>query len=168
MKDVYLGLGTNKGDREANLKQAIELINNFNNSELKEISAVYETEPWGYTQQDDFLNLCVRVQTKLGPHELLTKCQQVEKELKRERKIKWGPRTIDVDILVYDDLKLNDEELILPHPRMQERAFVLVPLSDLNNNLIIKGKSIKEWLSIIKVVGLKEYNSKIIESIKDK
>ncbi|GAB6100203.1 2-amino-4-hydroxy-6-hydroxymethyldihydropteridine diphosphokinase [Halanaerocella petrolearia] len=162
MKDVYLGLGTNKGDREENLNQAIKSIEKFPQTELIGLSKIYETEPWGYTDQQDFLNMCLQIETELTPYDLLDWCQEVENKLKRKRKIKWGPRTIDVDILVYDDLKLNDEELTLPHPRIRERAFVLVPLGDLNEDLFIKGKSIKDWVAIVEVGGIKKYNSDLV------
>ena len=100
MAKVYLGLGTNLGDRLRYLNKAIQLIKNFRDTKVIEISKIYETEPWGYTEQDSFLNLCVEIDTNLSPFELLEECQKVERILKRERYIRWGPRTIDVDILI--------------------------------------------------------------------
>ncbi|SHK07151.1 2-amino-4-hydroxy-6-hydroxymethyldihydropteridine diphosphokinase [Tepidibacter formicigenes] len=157
MSNVYLSLGTNMGDREKYLKDAIDLINNFEDTKIVKISKVYETKPWGYTNQKNFLNLCLKINTNLSPHNLLKKCQEAERFLKRERIIRWGPRTIDVDILIYDDIICNDENLTLPHPRIQERAFVLVPLMDLDEDLIIKGKKIKDWLELVDVEDVKEY-----------
>jgi len=146
MEIVYLGLGTNLGDREENLKQAIDLIKDFSKTNLLEISKVYETEPWGYNKQDSFLNLCLKLETGLSPQELLENCQLVEAKLKRKRLVKWGPRTIDVDILLYGDLDMQTDDLIIPHPRIVERAFVLIPLADLDEDLIIGGKSINNLI----------------------
>ncbi|AZR73418.1 2-amino-4-hydroxy-6-hydroxymethyldihydropteridine diphosphokinase [Anoxybacter fermentans] len=161
MSSAYLGLGTNMGDKIANLKKAVELIKNFDNTKIVKISKVYETEPWGYINQENFLNLCLKIDTDLSPYQLLAECQRVENELKRKRLIKWGPRTIDVDILLYDGVICNDEKLIIPHPRIHERAFVLIPLRDINERLIIKGKNVKEWIEIVGEEGVKEYSGKI-------
>ncbi len=157
MSRAYLGIGTNMGDRLNNLNQTIDNIKQFKNTEIVKISKVYETRPWGYTNQNDFLNLCVSIDTNLKPEELLQKCLEAECKLKRERTIKWGPRTIDVDILAYDDIICNGEKLTLPHPRIQERAFVLIPLIDLNEELIIKGMLLKEWLKELDAEEVKEY-----------
>ena len=147
--EVYLSLGTNVGDRLDNLRRAVTLISEFESSEIKKVSGVYETKPWGYTNQNDFLNLCIYMQTQLPPYELLDKCQQVEKELDRKRGIKWGPRTMDVDILLYGDLVSEDEALTIPHKHMHERDFVLYPLMDLDKDLIVKGKTIEEWYELL-------------------
>ncbi|WP_408954963.1 2-amino-4-hydroxy-6-hydroxymethyldihydropteridine diphosphokinase [Natroniella sp. ANB-PHB2] len=157
MESVYLGLGTNLGDKEKNLKEAVELISNFPKTELIKVSKVYETEPWGYTEQDKFLNLCLEVKTELAPYQLLAECQGVEKDLDRERKIRWGPRSIDVDILLYGDLALSDQKLTVPHPRIQERVFVLKPLAELDKKLVIKGRSLLEWIELLDEQGIKEY-----------
>lgn len=157
MSRVYLGLGTNVGDRLKYLNDAIDYIKKIENTKIVRISKVYETRPWGYTNQNDFLNLCVAIETNLKPKDLLQKCLEVELNLKRERIIRWGPRTIDIDILIYDDIICNDEKLTLPHPRIQERAFVLIPLIDLNEKLTIKGRLLKDWLSELDVEEIKEY-----------
>lgn len=162
MSIVYLGLGTNLGNKEVNLRQAINLIRDFPKTSVSKTSKVYETEPWGYSQQDDFLNLCLEIETKLKPKELLKKCQLVEEKLGRKRLVKWGPRSIDVDILIYDELTLEEEELTIPHPRIGERAFVLVPLSELNNNLIIDNQNISELIKKVATDGIKEYELEII------
>ncbi|WP_069650282.1 2-amino-4-hydroxy-6-hydroxymethyldihydropteridine diphosphokinase [Caloranaerobacter ferrireducens] len=159
MAKVYLGLGTNLGDRLGYLKEAIQLIKNFKDTEVTKVSKIYETEPWGYTLQDSFLNLCIEIETDLRPFELLEECQKVERILKRERYFRWGPRTIDVDILIYDDVFIDDDKLTIPHPRIQERAFVLVPLKDLNENLVIKGKTITKWIEIVGLEGIKEFKA---------
>lgn len=146
MYRAYLGLGTNMGDREGYLTSACKMLNEHSNINILNQSNVYETKAWGLKEQDDFLNLCIEIQTILTPHELLEVCQDVEYKLHRVRTIRWGPRTIDVDILFYEDEILNDEDLILPHPRIEERAFVLIPLMDLNEDLKIKDKPISYYL----------------------
>lgn len=130
MNDVYLSLGTNLGDREQHLKEAIELLKGKEGIFIQTISPIYETAPVGYVDQPSFLNIAVYAQTTLTPFELLEACQSVEHELGRVRTIRWGPRTIDLDILLYNNDNIETENLIIPHPRMFERAFVLVPLMD--------------------------------------
>ena len=118
---VYLALGTNLGDRPVNLRAAIKVIS----PEIKVIveSKVYETPPWGYENQPAFLNMAVKCETNLEPGSLLKRLKQLEVQLGREQSFHWGPRLIDIDILFYDDLILKSESLIIPHPRLQERAF---------------------------------------------
>ncbi|PRX28901.1 2-amino-4-hydroxy-6-hydroxymethyldihydropteridine diphosphokinase [Orenia metallireducens] len=162
MNIVYLGLGTNLGDREENLKQAIDLIKDFSKTDLLEVSKVYETEPWGYNKQDSFLNLCLKLKTELSPQELLENCQSVEAKLKRKRLVKWGPRTIDVDILLYGDLDMQTDDLIIPHPRIAERAFVLIPLADLDESLVIDGKYIVDLIVGLGENGVEKYKNSVI------
>lgn len=147
MNKAYLGLGTNMGDRENYLKSAINLLNDNENIIVTNKSKIYETKAWGYTKQDDFLNICIEIKTSLNEYELLKICQEIELKLNRERIIRWGPRTIDIDILFFNDITLDDEKLYIPHPRISERAFVLIPLMDINQNLSIKGKVIGEYLN---------------------
>ena len=147
MNKAYLGLGTNMGDREEYLNSAVKLIDNNENIKVVNKSKIYETKAWGYTDQADFLNMCIEVETSLNEYNLLEACQEVELKLNRERIIRWGPRTIDVDILFFNDIILDNENLYIPHPRISERAFVLIPLIDLNENLVIKGKVISEYLN---------------------
>lgn len=149
MNRAYLGLGTNIGDRLGYLKQACDILRESNNINIIKESKIYETKAWGYKNQDDFLNMCVEIQTNLSPEDLLNFCQGIEEKLNRKRIIRWGPRTIDVDILFFNDLQLKSEKLLIPHPRITERAFVLIPLMDLNKELAIKDKSIKEHLSLL-------------------
>ena len=120
MTYAYLGLGSNVGDRLSQLEQAIEILDHTENINVTQVSPVYETEPVGYVEQPQFLNLCIEVETSLTPKMLLQKCLQTEHQLHRVRDIRWGPRTLDVDILLYGD-----------DPRMFERAFVLIPLNDI-------------------------------------
>lgn len=147
MNKAYLGLGTNMGDRENYLRQACEIIKGHSQINLLKISHVYETKAWGYTDQADFLNICIEIETTLSPMELLEVCNLIEEELNRVRIIRWGPRTIDVDILFFDNIISKEEILTLPHPRIKERAFVLIPLMDLNEDLIIEDRSISYYLS---------------------
>ncbi|MDU1538448.1 Bifunctional folate synthesis protein [uncultured Clostridium sp.] len=146
MNKSYLGLGTNIGDRLNYLNQALNILNSHSNIKISKKSKLYETKAWGYTEQADFLNMCVEIETDLDPNDLLHVCQDVEKKLNRERKIRWGPRTIDVDILFFNDIILQEENLEIPHPRIKERAFVLIPLIDLNDKLKIDNVSINEYL----------------------
>ena len=146
MNKAYLGLGSNIGNRLSYLNRALDILNSNPNINIVEKSKVYETKAWGYKNQADFLNICVEIQTTLNPKELLKECQGVEKKLNRKRLIRWGPRTIDVDILFFNDIILQEENLEIPHPRIKERAFVLIPLIDLNNTLKIDNISINEYL----------------------
>ncbi|AKS70058.1 2-amino-4-hydroxy-6-hydroxymethyldihydropteridine pyrophosphokinase [Staphylococcus schleiferi] len=136
MVDAYLGLGSNIGDRENQLKEAIRLLRENEAIEIIAISPIYETKPVGYTEQPDFLNLCLHIKTELSAQALLKVALNTEAELHRVRKIRWGPRTIDIDILLYGDEVIEETDLIVPHPRMTERAFVMIPLNDIAANVI--------------------------------
>jgi 2-amino-4-hydroxy-6-hydroxymethyldihydropteridine diphosphokinase len=126
---VYLALGSNLGDRAANLRAAIERLAPGLN--VRRQSCIYETEPWGYADQPAFLNMVVEADTRLDPDSLLTFLKNIEAEMGREATFRNGPRLIDLDILFYDNLVLDTPPLVIPHPRLHERAFVLVPLADL-------------------------------------
>lgn len=128
---AYIALGSNLGDKEKNLNEALNLINESPLCNVTKISNFYTTEPVGYLDQDNFLNGAAEIKTLMTPSELMDFLLEIEKELKRERKIHWGPRTIDLDILLYDDIVTDDEHIIIPHPRMHERLFVLEPLCDI-------------------------------------
>jgi 2-amino-4-hydroxy-6-hydroxymethyldihydropteridine diphosphokinase len=147
MKIVYLALGTNLGDRLANLRDALNVLAP-DVSVLRE-STIYETPPWGFTDQPAFLNMVVEAETSLRPRALLTYLKQREDELGRVKNFRNGPRHIDLDILFYDDVVYEDERLQIPHPRLHERAFVLVPLSDLAPDFVhpVLGKDVKSLLS---------------------
>lgn len=132
---AYIGLGSNIGDRERYLNEALQSMN-CRQSRLVKVSRFYSTKPVGYTEQKDFLNCVAKLKTRLTPGELLRFLQNIERCLKRERTVKWGPRTIDLDILLYDDRIINEETLEVPHPRMHERLFVLVPLAEIAPDVI--------------------------------
>lgn len=127
---AYIALGSNMGNREQLLLSAISLIDEHSSIKVNRVSGLYETDPVGYTEQPPFLNMVLAVQTTLSPIELLRQLLAFEQQLGRVRQIRWGPRTIDLDLLLYDNVRMDQEELTLPHPRMMERAFVLVPLND--------------------------------------
>ncbi|OHW62088.1 2-amino-4-hydroxy-6-hydroxymethyldihydropteridine pyrophosphokinase [Andreesenia angusta] len=145
-KRAYLGIGGNIGDRKANIEGAIEILRSSDSIEVTKVSSLYETEPVGYEDQDWFVNVVVEIKTTLSPYELLGYCQSIENELKRVRLIRWGPRTIDVDVLLYEGYESDAEDLTVPHPRMTERAFVMVPLYEINDDLQIAGKHISELM----------------------
>jgi 2-amino-4-hydroxy-6-hydroxymethyldihydropteridine diphosphokinase len=126
-----LGLGSNLGDRKANLDEAVRRLEQTEGVTLVSRSSNYQTPPWGPVPQDDYLNICLVIDTILTPHELLGRCLEIEKELGRVRDVRWGPRTIDMDVLIYGMEKVEDEDLELPHPRMGDRAFVLIPLAEI-------------------------------------
>ncbi len=127
----YIGIGGNMGDKEKNVVMALELISKSHHTMITKKSKLYETKPVGYLKQEDFLNCAIEVKTLLTPLELVRFMLSIEKELKRERVIRWGPRTVDLDVLLYDNIISSIDEIILPHPRMQERMFVLEPLCDI-------------------------------------
>jgi 2-amino-4-hydroxy-6-hydroxymethyldihydropteridine pyrophosphokinase len=157
MTDIYISIGSNVGYREGYLKSA--LIKLAKNSVIIEkVSPIYETEPVGYKEQGKFLNAVVQAKTELKPHELLKIINTVEKELGRERVIRWGPRTIDIDILLYGDVTINDDDLKIPHERMWERAFVLVPLNDIAPNIVKGGMKLSDIVeSLPDKIGVRLY-----------
>jgi 2-amino-4-hydroxy-6-hydroxymethyldihydropteridine diphosphokinase len=130
---AYLALGSNMGDRFGYLGRAVELLHRHEKIEVVNTSSIYETDPVGYTDQDAFLNMVVKVQTGLSPLDLLDAVNRIEAELGRKREIRWGPRTLDLDILLYNQENINSEKLTVPHPRMQERAFVMIPLLEIDS-----------------------------------
>ena len=158
MKVAYLGLGGNIGDTKKNIEETIELLKKNDEIEVIRVSSFYETEPVGYTDQAWFLNVVVEIETSLEPLKLLDYCQHVENELKRVRIIRWGPRTIDVDILLYEDFISDSEILTVPHPRMTERAFAMIPLYEINSNLLIYGIDIKQIVENLKGEQIRKAN----------
>ncbi|UXR30176.1 2-amino-4-hydroxy-6-hydroxymethyldihydropteridine diphosphokinase [Staphylococcus simulans] len=136
MTDVFLGLGSNVGDRENQLKEAIRLLDEQSGIKVVKVSSFYETEPVGYVDQPDFLNLCVEIQTELSPKAVLERGLAIEQQLHRVRKERWGPRTLDIDILLYGDQIIEEQDLTIPHPRMTKRAFVLIPLQEIAPNKV--------------------------------
>lgn len=156
---ALLGLGSNMGDKAGNITRAIELLTAPGDIRLVGASRLYRTAPWGVTDQDWFVNACVAVNTALSAHDLLARCLGVEQDMHRVREQRWGPRVIDVDVLVYRDgtlkdrtlknVTLNDADLVLPHPRITERGFVLVPLAELAPDLELSGHTLAYWMSRI-------------------
>jgi 2-amino-4-hydroxy-6-hydroxymethyldihydropteridine diphosphokinase len=126
---AYLGLGSNLGDRAGSIRRALELLAKV--ITVTAVSSLYETAPWGLQEQPSFLNAACEISTVLDPHALLHETQRIEAALGRERLQRWGPRTLDLDILLYDDRIVETEALTIPHPLLAERAFVLVPLAEI-------------------------------------
>lgn len=155
MAKIYLGLGSNVGEREEFLRAAINTLSaKITNTT---ISSFYATAPWGKTDQAEFLNLCIFGETNLKPEELLKFIKQLEVSLGRAHSEKWGPREIDIDILFYDDLVVNTSQLEIPHPFLAERAFVLIPLAEIAPNLkhpVFK-KTISELAKAVDSNGIK-------------
>lgn len=137
-----LGIGSNLGDRMANLQAAVDALASTEGIAIVALSDVYETAPVGGPDQDDFLNAVVVVDTVLAPLDLLDVCLSIEERSGRVREVRWGPRTLDVDVLAIDDLRVNDERLMLPHPRAAERAFVLAPWADVEPGRLVAGATI--------------------------
>jgi 2-amino-4-hydroxy-6-hydroxymethyldihydropteridine diphosphokinase len=151
LKTVYLSLGSNVGDREANLRAAVAQLRSPK-IDVKRISSVYETEPVDRTDQPDFLNLALEIQTELFPMQLLSITQRIEQQLGRERRVDKGPRTIDIDILLFGKFIIQSPKLVVPHPRMHERRFVLEPMAEIAADLrhpVIK-RTMREMLMATK------------------
>ncbi|WP_430536023.1 2-amino-4-hydroxy-6-hydroxymethyldihydropteridine diphosphokinase [Listeria rocourtiae] len=131
MNKAYLSIGTNIGNRKENLENALKALQAESEITINQVSSVYETDPVGFEDQDAFLNIAVSIQTSLDPESLLQKGLDIEAVLGRIRLIRWGPRLIDIDLLLYEDITQRSETLELPHPRMIERAFVMIPLQEI-------------------------------------
>ncbi len=152
MKVVFLGLGSNLGIRESNLEQAVARIGESVGRVL-DFSSLYETEPWGFQADDEFLNQVIKVKTELKPHELLERIQAIESLLGRSRgKERYESRLIDIDILFYENLIIEEEHLKIPHPLLQQRRFVLVPLCEIASEIIhpVLQKTVCELLELCK------------------
>lgn len=156
MSEALLALGGNVGDSRAILARAVALLCDGEAVWLVARSAAYRTPPWGDPDQPPFINLCIAVETTLSPLALLARAHQVERALGRDRarERRWGPRTADIDILAYDDLTLDTPELTLPHPRLFERAFVLVPLAEIAPDRVVAGRRIGEAAAAIDGSGI--------------
>lgn len=141
--DCIVALGSNLGDKSANIDTAIRLLTKKGDVRLVARSRYFATEPWGKTDQDWFVNACIGVATSLKARELLARCQDIERRMGRVPTEKWGPRIIDLDLLVYGDKAIRDPDLVLPHPHIGERAFVLAPLMDIAPDLEINGRSVR-------------------------
>lgn len=144
MTRIFLGLGSNLGERRENIERALERLSE--QVRLMKRSSFYETEPVGYDDQPWFYNIVVEGETDLEPAELLRFTQSIEQGMKRVKTIRNGPRNIDVDILIYDEIRVKTDTLEIPHPRMRQRAFVMVPLSEIEPDLVIYGTPLRDIL----------------------
>ena len=157
LHNAYIALGSNIGDRYRNLQMSLYRMEEH--ITIVEKSSIYETPPWGVTEQPAFLNQVVRATTLLTPTNLLGLLKHIEYEMGRVETIRYGPRLIDLDILLYDEIQLNQTNLTIPHAQMRQRAFVLVPLADIAPDLIIPGeeRSVCQFLSLLDINGIKKY-----------
>ena len=154
MHNAYLGVGGNLGDRLQNLTEAVRRLHATPGIRVVVVSSVYESTAVGVTAQPDFLNLVVHATTDCLPEELLAHCLRIETGLGRVRRERWGPRTVDIDILLYDDVVLSDPALTIPHPRMLERSFALVPLAEIAPQLMVNGQSVAALAARLDPAGL--------------
>lgn len=150
---VYLSLGSNLGDRLQTLEGAIAAVHRLPGVEVKRISRVYETEPVGYTEQPPFLNVAVKVETTLSPHAFLKQCQEVEAAFGRTRDVRWGPRTLDIDVIYIEGERVESERLVVPHPEAHKRSFVIVPLLELGCDPVVREKRLSAWLRELDAEG---------------
>jgi len=158
MAEAFLALGGNIGDSRSILNRAVAMLCDGKDIACTARSSDYVTPPWGMKYQPPFVNLCLAIETALTPHKLLERTQEVELKLGRDRlaEKRWGPRTCDIDILAYDDVKMSDRNLTLPHPLMFERAFVLVPLAEIAGDKVIAGKRVKDWVHKVDAAGIRK------------
>lgn len=140
---AYLSLGSNQNNRLAQLEKAVRYLSLEKGIHIEAVASVYETEPVGLTDQPLFYNTVVQIRTTLEPSALLIRCQAIEKKLGRTRNVRWGPRTIDIDLLLYGSVKMQTEQLILPHPRMYEREFVMIPLRELKTGKTEQNRQVR-------------------------
>lgn len=156
MTQAYLALGGNVGNSRAILDRAVQLLCDGTDVRLTARSSDYATPPWGFKYQPPFINLCIAVETTLAPRDLLARGQEVELKLGRDRahEKRWGPRTCDIDIIAYGDLTLDEPGLILPHPRLFERAFVLLPLAEIAGDRVIAGQKLNDALATVDKAGI--------------
>ena len=157
MTEALLALGGNVGDSRAILDRAVTLLCEGKVVRLTARSADYLTPPWGFKYQAPFINLCIAVETTLGPRDLLARAQAIELQLGRDRahEKRWGPRTADIDIIAYGDLDVAELGLTVPHPRLFERAFVLRPLAEIAPDRVISGRKVRDALAAVDTAGIK-------------
>lgn len=156
--EAFIALGGNVGDVRSTFDRAIATLSDGTAVRLAARSSDYQTPPWGVTDQPPFVNAVIAVTTSLTPHGLLARTKECERALGRDRarELRWGPRSIDLDLLAYDDLVVDDADLILPHPRLLERAFVLVPLAEIAPDLVIGGIRVREALERVDASGIEK------------
>lgn len=131
MATAYVGLGSNVGDRSDNIRQALDMLDSVDDVSVFAVSSFYETEPEGYEDQNWFVNAAAQIETTLLPRQLLKSFKDIERAIGRKNSVRWGPREIDLDLLLYDQLCFESPDVTIPHPRMHQRAFVLVPLAEI-------------------------------------
>jgi 2-amino-4-hydroxy-6-hydroxymethyldihydropteridine diphosphokinase len=158
---IYLGLGTNLGDRHENLLSAATLLPP--KVAVVAQSPIYQTPPWGFTEQADFLNQVIKAETTLNPKDLLKYVKKIEKKVGRTATFRWGPREIDIDILFYDNLVYEEKKLTIPHPRLHQRAFMLVPLADLAPKLLhpLTGQTIQQHLAELDPTNIVKFSPEL-------
>jgi len=156
MTAAWLALGGNVGDSRVILDRAVKMLCDDITVRLVARSSDYRTPPWGFKYQPPFINLCIAVETSLSPRELLARAQAVELQLGRDRahETRWGPRTADIDIVAYGTLAVHELGLTVPHPRLFERAFVLLPLAEIAPDLTIGGRSVREAAAAVDSSGI--------------
>ena len=150
---VYLSLGSNIGNRQEYIESAIELVVKTEGIKILKKSRLYETSPVGYVEQDLFLNAVIKIETDFSEREILKIINKIENELDRKREIRWGPRTIDIDILIFSDKKINETDLIIPHKEMLNRLFVLVPLIEIYDGEYFEKEKIIERIGELVEIG---------------
>lgn len=155
--DAIIALGSNIGEARTNMARALELLCADGDVYVVKRSRDFKTPPWGITDQPWFANACASVKTWLGARALLGRCLAVEREMGRVRTQKWGPRLIDLDVLVHRDGPIAEDDLVLPHPRITERAFVLAPLADVDPALVLNGKTVAAWLEMADTTGVEPF-----------
>ena len=156
---VYLSLGGNLGEPDKAMAAALRMLDAGPATQVVLVSSLYRTPPWGKTDQPDFLNAAAELRTTLSPRGLLEACLDAERKLKRVRQERWGPRLIDIDILVFGDLTVHESGLEIPHPRMLERAFVLAPLAEIAPDFVAGGKNLADRLAELDAAGIERLPS---------
>ncbi len=160
--NAVIALGSNIGDKFANMDRAIHILTQRGDVALVGRSRDFKTPPWGNTDQDWFANAAITVATILTPRELLDRCQSVEMEMGRVRVEKWGPRLIDLDVLVFGDQRIDEPDFVVPHPHLTERAFVLAPMADVAPDVVVKGKTVTAWLAAVDETGVEAVPAKAL------
>jgi len=160
---AFIGLGSNLGDREANVRQALEHLAHAPETSVVRASSLYDTEPVGVEEQPHFLNAVAQLETQLTPHQLLWNLMLIERRLGRVRTQRWGPRTLDLDLLLYEDLVLEDDDLTIPLPELAKRSFVLVPLVELEPLLVhpVTGETVLALLQRLGARPLVKHGSRL-------
>lgn len=160
--DAIIAVGSNIGDARANMARAFDLLCADGAIGIVTRSRDFKTPPWGITDQPWFANACASVRTGLGARVLLERCLAVERQMGRVRTQKWGPRIIDLDVLVHREGAIAEPDLELPHPRITERAFVLAPLADVDPDLVLNGKLAREWLAHTDTTGVVPFAGSVV------